>query len=115
MNTIIINGNKIQVAGNNISVNNDSVYVDWKLVQGGLQGIVKLEFKGDLVQLKSSASVTVNGDVKGNVDAGGSVSCGHIGGSVDAGSSVVNCLIWEDNLENILIIKYSWQIELSSV
>lgn len=32
--------------------------------------------------------MTSSGDVKGDVDAGGSVKCGKVGGAVEAGGSV---------------------------
>ena len=73
-----------------ITVSNNSVYVDGKLVQKELSGVVKIEFEGDLASLTSEGSVSVNGNVKGDVDAGGSVACGNVEGDVDAGGSV-NC------------------------
>lgn len=103
-NTVIINGKSISVEGSNISVVNDKVYVDGKLIEEGLSGIVTIEFKGDLATLDSNGSIAVNGnvegdvdaggsvtisgDVEGDVDSGGSVTCGSIKGNVDAGGSV---------------------------
>jgi cytoskeletal protein CcmA (bactofilin family) len=54
-----------------------------------LFGVVEIKFEGNLVSLESDSSVTVSGDVHGNVDAGGSIRCGAVGGDVDAGGSVV--------------------------
>lgn len=88
MNTIIINGVKIQTDGKSISIQGDKVFVDGKVVKDGLSGIVKVEFKGDLASLQSDSSVVVHGNVQGDVDAGGSIECGDVGGSVDAGGSV---------------------------
>lgn len=88
MNKIVINGKSIAVSGNNITVINDQVLVDGKVVEMGLSGVVELRFEGDLANLKCSGSATVNGDVKGDVDAGGSVKCSNVGNSVDAGGSV---------------------------
>ena len=90
MNTININGKSIQVSGNNISVINDKVYVNGKLVTEGLSGNVNISFEGELANLKADGSVEVNGEVLGNVDAGGSVKCENVQGYVDAGGSV-NC------------------------
>ncbi|MCY7865940.1 hypothetical protein P8918_13055 [Bacillus spizizenii] len=90
MNTVIINGKSISVSGNNIDVINDKVYVDGKLVEEGLSGQVDIAFEGDLANLRTGGSATINGDVKGDIDAGGSVNCGNVNGMVDSGGSV-NC------------------------
>lgn len=88
-NIININGKSISVQGNNISIVNNKVYVDGKLVEEGLTGDVKITFEGELANLDSSASVTVNGNVKGDIDASGSVTVyGDVGGDVDASGSV---------------------------
>lgn len=87
-NQIVINGKAISVQGNNISVINNRVYVDGKLIEEELSGTVEISFIGDLASLKTDSSATVNGSVQGDVDAGGSVSCGDVVGSVDAGGSV---------------------------
>lgn len=90
MNTIIINGQRIQTSGNNISVIGDSVFVDGQKVQGELSGIVEVQFVGDVASVQSDSSVTVKGNVQGSVRANGSVTCGNVGTSVDAGGSI-NC------------------------
>ena len=88
-NTVVINGKPISVAGNNISVINDKVYVDGKLVEEGLVGHVTVEFKGDLANLEVGGAVNVIGNVQGYIDAGGSVSIsGNVSGNVDAAGSV---------------------------
>jgi autotransporter translocation and assembly factor TamB len=91
MNRIVINGESISVSGNNISIINGQIYVDGKLVKEELSGNVSVSFEGDLASLKTDGSATINGNVLGDVDAGGSVKCGNIEKSVDAGGSV-NCL-----------------------
>ncbi|WP_259406040.1 polymer-forming cytoskeletal protein [Shouchella clausii] len=88
MNKIIINGKSISVSGNNISVINGKIYTDGTLVESGLSGQVTILFEGDLANLKTDGSATIQGNVKGNVDAGGSVTCGNVGQSIDAGGSV---------------------------
>lgn len=86
---MVINGKSISVTGNNISVINDKVYVDGKLVEEGLVGHVTVEFKGDLANLKVGGAANVIGNVQGYIDTGGSVSItGNVGGDVDAGGSV---------------------------
>lgn len=55
---------------------------------GDLKGTVNIKFEGELASLKCQGSATINGDIKGNVDVGGSLKCGNIDGDVDAGDSV---------------------------
>ena len=88
MNIININGKSISVQGNNISVINDKVYVGGKLVEEGLSGQVEISFTGDLASLDVDGSATVNGNIQGNVDIGGSLNCDNIQGSADVGGSV---------------------------
>jgi hypothetical protein len=87
-NTIIINGQKIQTIGSNIEINGENILVDGQVVKNGLAGTVKIQFEGDIASIKSDTSVTVNGNVHGNVDAGGSIICQQVGRDVDAGGSV---------------------------
>lgn len=86
-NKITINGKSYDVSGNNISVKNDSIYVDGILVESGLSGDVKVEFTGDLANLDCTTA-TINGNVTGDVD-GTTISCGNISGSVDG--TTINC------------------------
>jgi hypothetical protein len=88
MNTIIINGVRIQTNGNNISVVGNSICVDGTQVSTNLVGTVEVKFEGDIASLKTNGSATINGNVKGSVDAGGSITCGDVSGDVDAGGSV---------------------------
>ncbi|WCF11617.1 hypothetical protein NDS46_30185 (plasmid) [Paenibacillus thiaminolyticus] len=88
MNTIIINGQRIQVSGKSISITNDSVLVDGQPVKNDLSGIVQVVFEGDLGTLFSSSNVIVNGNVHRDIIADGSVSCSYVGKNIDAGGSV---------------------------
>lgn len=88
MGRITINGKTYY--GNNIIMTNGKIIIDGKPIEDGLSGVVELKVEGDLVSLHSDCSVTVNGDVKGNVSAGTSVNCKNVDGNVQAGSSV-NC------------------------
>lgn len=89
VNTIIVNGTRIQTNGSNITVNGNSIYVDGTMVSTNLVGTVDVKFEGNLVTLKTDGSATIYGDIKGNADIGGSLNyCNDIGGSVDAGGSV---------------------------
>ena len=100
---VTVNGKTIRVSGRNISVVNNRVIVDGKVVSESLSGYVTIIVEGSCGNLKASGNVEVNGDcgnidcggtctVKGNVsgdiDAGGSITCGNVGGSIDAGGSV---------------------------
>jgi cytoskeletal protein CcmA (bactofilin family) len=91
MNVVIINGKRYE-GGRSISVNGDSVYIDGKKVDSkpNEDGILEVRIEGGAISVVSDASVTVNGDVHGDVKAGHSVHCKNVEGSVRAGHSV-NC------------------------
>ena len=82
MNTIVINGKKFQTNGNNVSIINNSVYVDGDLIAGELNGVVKIKWEGDLANL-TAHNVEVEGNVMGNLNAH-NVECGDVGGNVTA-------------------------------
>lgn len=87
MGTINVNGKIYK--GNNISITNGHVIIDGKEQDGEkLSGVVKVIVEGDIENVKSDESIEVKGNVKGNVDAGGSVQCENVGGDVDAGGSI---------------------------
>lgn len=88
MNKIIINGKSIATSGTNITVNNNTVYVNGRKIEDGLEGIVKIEFQGDLASLQSCYSVEVNGNIHGKVGAGTSVRCKDVYSDVTAGTSI---------------------------
>lgn len=79
---ISINGKTTSVSGRNIRVSSGKIFVDDQLIEEGLSGEVTVKFEGDLASLDCTVA-TVNGDVKGDVDAN-TLTCGDIGGSVDA-------------------------------
>ncbi|MGE6347932.1 hypothetical protein ACQKIY_25340 [Bacillus mycoides] len=79
----------VTYTGRNITVNNGQVIVD-----GVIQG-QKLEEKNIIINadnfqgtLKCGYSTVVNGNIGGDVESNGSVTCDGIGGSVSAGGSV---------------------------
>ena len=105
MNSITINGVRIEVQGNasNISIRNGQVTIGGNVVKAGLSGEVRVVWEGPLASLDCDGSadtgavagnvsagngVRVTGDIQGNVSAGNSVTCQKVGGSIQAGGSV---------------------------
>lgn len=88
MATIVINGVRISVEGNDVSISNGIVKVGGKTILEGLSGVVEIQWEGPVANVRSDSSVVVNGDVTGNVAAGSHVSCDNVGGSVAAGSHI---------------------------
>ena len=101
---VTVNGKTIRVRGNNISIINDKIYVDGKLLDedmdaknitvivegscGNLKVEGDVEIKGDCGNVDCSGSCHIEGNVTGDVDASGSVTCGDVGGNIDASGSV---------------------------
>jgi hypothetical protein len=79
--------------GNNINIINGDVYIDG-VKQDPMPGISNrpnIEITGNVESVAVDVgSVTVKGNVTGNVKAGGSVNCDAVGGDVHASGSV-NC------------------------
>jgi hypothetical protein len=89
MSIVTINGRRIEVQGNCISIVNNQVYVNGKLVDSEVcTQPVKLIVEGNAMNVTTRGSVEVQGNVLGSVDLGGSINCGNVGGSIDAGGSV---------------------------
>ncbi|MCK9311820.1 MAG: hypothetical protein M0P26_06045 [Bacteroidales bacterium] len=89
MSIIIINGKRMSVSGSNISISNNKVCVDGKLVIDEVATEpVKLIVEGDLFKVKSEGPVEVTGDVKGDISAAGSVHCNDVSGNLTAMGSV---------------------------
>lgn len=88
MSSITINGKTY--SGNNISVRNDVVYIDGKIADQAKakDGILEVHVEGTLCNVKSDVSVTVNGNVSGNVESGNYVKCEVVGGNVSAGNYI---------------------------
>jgi hypothetical protein len=83
MSTIVINGRRITVAGNDISIINGIVKVGGKVIDESLSGVAQISWEGPLANLTTDTSVSC-GNVSGSVNAGSSVSCDSVGGSVSA-------------------------------
>lgn len=102
--TVSVNGKAIRVSGNNISIINDKIIVDGKVIEESmdcknitvivegncnkLDAAGAVTVKGNCGSVDCSGSCTIHGDVTGNVDASGSVTCGNVGGDIDASGSV---------------------------
>lgn len=86
---------RISISANNsvnLSIINNTISINgkpWRPGDGAdVAGIVAIHLYGEPVEVTSDASVTVNGSVRGKVNAAGSVTCLDVGGSVAAGGSV---------------------------
>lgn len=104
MNKVIVNGKVIETSGRNITIQNGTIIIDGDVVQDGLTGNINVSIHGDVEKINCGGSVsvegnvlgdvdcggsaTIRGDVKGSVDCGGSCTCGNVGGDIDAGGSV---------------------------
>lgn len=86
--SISINGKKYYVQGNNITMINDKIYVDGKEITSTESQIVNIIVKGNVNQVQCNGSVEIYGDVKGDINCGGSVTCKNITGDIDCGGSV---------------------------
>ena len=102
--TVSVNGKTIRVRGNNISISNDRIIVDGRIVEESfdvpsitviVEGDCRslntrgnVEIKGNAGNVDCSGSCHIEGNVIGNVDASGSVTCGDVGGDIDASGSV---------------------------
>jgi len=89
-NRVTINGKSYNLPPGNVSIINDTILLNGKPWNDAdpVSGVVEIRIEGDPLSVQTDAPVTVNGTVKGNVLAGGSVSCGDVAGSVQAGGSV---------------------------
>ncbi len=104
--SVIINGRVIE--GNNVCINGDKIIVDGRPFEEGnifeskeinitINGTIKNlkidgnvnVLSGNVEKIDASGSVTVSGDVNGNIDCNGSVSCGNVTGNVDANGNVM--------------------------
>ena len=90
MGTIRVNGKTVHVPnGASISVRNGEISINGKKWEAGDDvRIGDVVIDGNVGEIRSEASVTVNGDVSGPVRAQGSVNANNISGDVTAGGSV---------------------------
>ena len=82
----------IALTGNDISIINNKIYIDGKLVEDdsivAKNGILEVKITEGVVENLSADGSVSAGSVKGNINAGGSINCDCVGGSVNAGGSV---------------------------
>lgn len=94
MGSISINGKRINVPnGANVSIRNNVVYINgerWEDSENGqFKETVHLNVEGNLINLSTDGSATVNGNITGNLSTGGSGTIsGSVGGNVAAGGSI---------------------------
>ena len=88
MNKITVNGTSIEVAGGRISINGSTIKVNGITIAKDLPEGATLKFEGDLATLESDRSITVSGNVYGDVKSGGSMQCGNIAGNAESGGSM---------------------------
>lgn len=90
MGTIRVNGETFDIPnGASINVRNGEISINgkkWEMGDDIRIGDVVIE--GNVGEIRSEASVAVDGDVSGPVRAQGSISANNISGDVDAGGSV---------------------------
>jgi hypothetical protein len=102
--TVNVNGKTIRVHGSNISIINGKIIVDGKpiqealdepnitvIVEGDCQTLStygNVEVRGSVGNVDCRGSCHVEGNVTGNIDASGSVTCGDVSGDIDAHGSV---------------------------
>lgn len=89
-NSVTINGQTFTCSGSNITISNGNVIVDGNMIQTNIGNNAKVIVNGNVNEIDCSGTVevhgnsgsidcsgscTVDGDVNGNIDAGGSVKC----------------------------------------
>ena len=88
--TVVVNGRTHHLPPGSIRITGGAIYVNgqrWNEDEPA-SGVIELRITGDPIDVFTDASVTVNGNVRGGVTAGGSVNCQDVGVSVSAGGSV---------------------------
>lgn len=100
MTKVTINGNVIEVpddasisvVGNQVLINGKSgVHTSFSSSEINFSNDLKIEIVGSPLNIHAErGSVSVKGNVAGNIDCNGSVSCGDVKGSIDCNGSI-NC------------------------
>lgn len=80
----------INVNNENITIKNNKIYINGVEYVPKNKGVNEIEFKGNVNNLDSDCSFTINGDIKGDLDISGAVYIkGNIVGDIDCGGSVM--------------------------
>lgn len=88
MPTIKIGGMTFTV-GRSISINGKQIFSDGDIVGGAVvEEGVKIELHGDIESLRCDSALVVVGNIKGNVEARGPVTCDSVGGNVTTNGPV---------------------------
>jgi hypothetical protein len=89
MSTIKINGRTF--SGHNLSIANGTITIDGMRQDGDtLSGVVRVEITGNVANVECDAPLVINGNVTGDVDADGPVTCGDVHGDV-GGDGPITC------------------------
>lgn len=79
----------IRVNNKSIQIVNNRIYIDGEEYIPKGQNVSEVEFVGTITKLTADCSFSIKGDVKGDIDLGGSLSIiGNIEGNIDTGGSV---------------------------
>lgn len=91
MSSIVINGNRIDVPdGANVIIKEGNIIVGGSCLAENIDANTTIQWEGPIGDVICHRSMNISGNVDGNIDAGGSVTCQDVTGSVDAGGSI-NC------------------------
>lgn len=83
--SVTINGQTITCSGSNITISNGKVIVDGNVIQSDIGNNAKVIVNGDVNKIECSGSVEVHGN-SGSIDCGGSCTVdGEVKGNIDAG------------------------------
>lgn len=85
MNSVTINGVTIECKGNDISVVNNTIFVDGKVIE--IDGDYTIQGNSK-INITCDKSVTVQGNVTGDISAKGNIQCGNVVGKVSAAGNL---------------------------
>ncbi|MBF0225706.1 MAG: polymer-forming cytoskeletal protein [Desulfobacterales bacterium] len=80
INDKVFNGKVIKILGGTLTIDDKGMQK--------IEGIVRIEVTGDLANIVTDSSVIVDGNVYGDIQAEGSVTCGDVTGNISAEGSV---------------------------
>lgn len=88
---IKING--VTYSGTKVSIINGNIIIDGTSIKGKVSGVIEIRIEGNPASIETDANVTVKGNVQGNIDAGGNITCTNVQGGADAGGNISCCNI----------------------